>query len=464
MRGAAKRTREGSGCVVPFRLLRSANGPAHAAPQLDRNPLRPSDIERRSITRIRPMSAQGDAPATRYRSVFRDDLFAGKVAVVTGAGSGLGRCTAHELAALGASVALVGRKPEKLAKVADEIAAACPGIKTSQHSVDIREEAGVQAAIAEILKVHGSIDLLVNNAGGQFPAPAAAISLKGWEAVVKTNLTGGFIVAKRGLQPVDEAAHGGSGRQHHRRHLGRHADDGAFRRRPRRHAEPDRDRWRANGPPGRHPGERGRARLDRLERLRHLRRRHASAQHEDGCATVVPLQPFRQREPRSSAAHRVPALAGRGQLITGVLRAGRRRRAECAPYLAHAADAASSRERECDRRIRRLSISPGSLPKMLREPGQVPPAPARSKTFRSRLDPRAPAFAARRDAMLGAGRRTARASSSASVNASARAREPLFAQRRQLLPRDRLARPARSGRALARAVDAGRLAVRQPGS
>lgn len=142
------------------------------------------------------MTAPTDAPATRYRSVFRDDLFAGKVAVVTGAGSGLGRCTAHELAALGASVALVGRKPEKLAKTAEEIAAACPGAKTSQHSLDIRDEAGVQAGIAEILKVHGRIDLLVNNAGGQFPAPAAAISLKGWEAVVKTNLTGGFIVMK----------------------------------------------------------------------------------------------------------------------------------------------------------------------------------------------------------------------------------------------------------------------------
>ena len=141
------------------------------------------------------MSVSAQPPAGRYHSVFRSDLFAGKVAVVTGAGSGIGRCTAHELSALGATVALVGRKPEKLANTAAEIAQAGGG-RTSQHSVDIRDEAGVQATIDAILAEHGRIDLLVNNAGGQFPAPAADISLKGWEAVVRTNLTGGFLVMR----------------------------------------------------------------------------------------------------------------------------------------------------------------------------------------------------------------------------------------------------------------------------
>ncbi|HET7155198.1 MAG TPA: SDR family NAD(P)-dependent oxidoreductase, partial [Hyphomicrobiaceae bacterium] len=65
----------------------------------------------------------GEAPprSDRYRSVFRPALFAGQVIVVTGGGSGIGRCTAHELASLGATVALVGRKPEKLAAIAAEI-------------------------------------------------------------------------------------------------------------------------------------------------------------------------------------------------------------------------------------------------------------------------------------------------------------------------------------------------------
>jgi citronellol/citronellal dehydrogenase len=129
-----------------------------------------------------------------YRSIFRDGLFAGHVVIVTGGGSGIGRCTAHELAALGASVALVGRKPEKLAAVAAEIAE--DGGKASTHPCDIRDEAKVAATVAAILKLHGRIDGLVNNAGGQFQAPLEAISQKGWDAVVHTNLTGGFLMAR----------------------------------------------------------------------------------------------------------------------------------------------------------------------------------------------------------------------------------------------------------------------------
>ena len=129
-----------------------------------------------------------------YRSVFRKDLFAGQSVVVTGGGSGIGRCTAHELAALGAQVALVGRKPEKLDKVRQEIAEA--GGSATTHACDIREEEQVCATVDAVLAAHGRIDGLVNNAGGQFPAPLRDISLKGWEAVVRTNLTGGFLMAR----------------------------------------------------------------------------------------------------------------------------------------------------------------------------------------------------------------------------------------------------------------------------
>jgi citronellol/citronellal dehydrogenase len=130
----------------------------------------------------------------RYRSVFQDGLFAGQVAIVTGGGSGIGRCTAHELSALGATVALVGRKADKLQSVAAEIAE--DGGKATTHVCDIREGETVAATIADILAAHGRIDGLVNNAGGQFRAPLAEISQKGWEAVVRTNLTGGFLVAR----------------------------------------------------------------------------------------------------------------------------------------------------------------------------------------------------------------------------------------------------------------------------
>ena len=131
---------------------------------------------------------------SRYQSVFQPGLFAGKTVIVTGGGSGIGRCTAHELAALGAAVAIVGRKVDKLDAVRAEIEAA--GGVCSTHACDIREEDAVRATIAQVLERHGRIDGLVNNAGGQFPSPLAAISAKGWDAVVRNNLTGGFLMAR----------------------------------------------------------------------------------------------------------------------------------------------------------------------------------------------------------------------------------------------------------------------------
>lgn len=129
-----------------------------------------------------------------YQSIFRPDLFKGQAFLVTGGGSGIGRATAHELAALGARVALVGRKIEKLEAVRAELREA--GHDASIHSCDIREEEAVQKTVAEVLAAHGRIDGLVNNAGGQFPAPLKKISAKGWDAVVRNNLTGCFLMSR----------------------------------------------------------------------------------------------------------------------------------------------------------------------------------------------------------------------------------------------------------------------------
>ena len=129
-----------------------------------------------------------------YTSVFKDKLFSGKVILVTGGGSGIGRCTAHELAALGAQVVLLGRNLEKLQAVDAEIKQ--DGGLVSYQVCDIRQEDTVKAAIGEIVKQHGQIDGLVNNAGGQYITPLEKISAKGWEAVINTNLTGGFLVAR----------------------------------------------------------------------------------------------------------------------------------------------------------------------------------------------------------------------------------------------------------------------------
>lgn len=145
--------------------------------------------------------------AKGYRSIFHPGLFAGKTLLVTGGGSGIGRCTAHELASLGARVVVTGRRQEKLDAVAAEIAA--DGGQVDTRAFDIRDEDAVAAAVTSVLDEHGPLHGLVNNAGGQFPAPLEQISKKGWDAVVANNLTGGFLVAREVYRQCMKA-HGGS--------------------------------------------------------------------------------------------------------------------------------------------------------------------------------------------------------------------------------------------------------------
>jgi citronellol/citronellal dehydrogenase len=149
----------------------------------------------------------GHAGTGRYGSVFRPGLFAGQLMWVTGAGSGIGRCVAHELASLGATVVLSGRTQAKLDAVAQEIR------EDGGHAVctafDIRDEEAVKAQVAAIVQAHGPVAGLVNNAGGQFPAPLLAISKKGFDAVVANNLTGGFLMMRE-LFNQSMQKHGGA--------------------------------------------------------------------------------------------------------------------------------------------------------------------------------------------------------------------------------------------------------------
>jgi citronellol/citronellal dehydrogenase len=147
----------------------------------------------------------------RYRSAFRAGLFDGRTVVVTGGGSGLGRCSVHELASLGAQVAIVGRQAAKLEAVAAEIAAIYPerAGDISRHVCDIRDEDGVARTVAAILAHHGRIDGLYNCAGGQYPAALRDISLKGWDAVVRNNLHGTFLVSREVYRQWMEG-HGGA--------------------------------------------------------------------------------------------------------------------------------------------------------------------------------------------------------------------------------------------------------------
>ena len=143
-----------------------------------------------------------------YRSIFRKGLFDDRRIVVTGGGSGIGRCTAPELASLGAYVALVGRRPDPLAAVADEIER-IGGKRPTCHCCDIRDEARVRAAVQNVLAAGQPIAGLVNNAGGQFMSPMKSISASGFDAVVRNNLTGGFLMAREVFTASMEA-HGGA--------------------------------------------------------------------------------------------------------------------------------------------------------------------------------------------------------------------------------------------------------------
>lgn len=147
------------------------------------------------------------AASRRFASVFRPDLFAGQVHWVTGGGSGIGRCVAHELVSLGAHVVISGRTASRLEAVRKEITE--DGGRCSTLAFDIRDEDAVKAAVAAVIERHGPVSGLVNNAGGQFPALLSAISRKGFDAVVANNLTGGFLMMREVFNQC-MAQHGGA--------------------------------------------------------------------------------------------------------------------------------------------------------------------------------------------------------------------------------------------------------------
>ncbi|HEY4778442.1 MAG TPA: SDR family oxidoreductase [Solirubrobacterales bacterium] len=127
-----------------------------------------------------------------HSQVFRDGLLAGQVCAVSGAGSGLGRETALELARLGATVVACGRREEPLA----ETAALAAGLAGSfeHETLDIREEEPVGRFFDALLERHGRLDVLVNNAGGQFLSPAEAITPKGFRTVIELNVQGTWLM------------------------------------------------------------------------------------------------------------------------------------------------------------------------------------------------------------------------------------------------------------------------------
>jgi citronellol/citronellal dehydrogenase len=122
--------------------------------------------------------------------IFATGLLEGQVALVTGGGTGLGRATAIELASLGATVVICGRRIEPL----EETVALCEGDRASAVTCDIREEDQVESLVDGVIERHGRIDTLVNNAGGQYMTPAEDISPKGFRTVLRLNVEGTWLM------------------------------------------------------------------------------------------------------------------------------------------------------------------------------------------------------------------------------------------------------------------------------
>jgi 2,4-dienoyl-CoA reductase [(3E)-enoyl-CoA-producing], peroxisomal len=140
------------------------------------------------------------------QSVFRDDLLRGQVGLVTGGGSGIGLGISELLASLGMHVVIASRKPEHFEAARDRIRAA--GGSVSSVALDVRDVERVRAVVDEVSNTHGRLDLLVNNAAGNFYAPSATLSPNAWKSVVEIDLYGTFHCSQA-VYPIMKAQGGG---------------------------------------------------------------------------------------------------------------------------------------------------------------------------------------------------------------------------------------------------------------
>jgi citronellol/citronellal dehydrogenase len=147
--------------------------------------------------------------ATEHSQIFAAGLLRGQVVLATGGGTGLGRATALELARCGASVVIAGRRPDVLEQAAAEIGARAAG-EVATAVGDVRERAGAERLIESALERWGRLDVLVNNAGGQFFSPAELIAANGWRAVWRLNVEGMLNMAEAAFALAYERACAGT--------------------------------------------------------------------------------------------------------------------------------------------------------------------------------------------------------------------------------------------------------------
>jgi citronellol/citronellal dehydrogenase len=151
---------------------------------------------------------RSDSDFAQHPTVFACDALRDQLVVISGGAGGIGRAVAWLLARLGAHVALVGRNQEKLDALVAQLSSR--DMKASAHVADIRRPEAVGAMFDTIWNTHGRIDGLINGAGGQFPQPAIDFSVKGWNAVIDTNLNGTWYMMQAAAQRWRDQEHPGS--------------------------------------------------------------------------------------------------------------------------------------------------------------------------------------------------------------------------------------------------------------
>jgi citronellol/citronellal dehydrogenase len=139
-----------------------------------------------------------DAALATHPTVYAADALKDRVALVSGGAGGIGRAIAWLFARLGAHVVVAGRDQGKLDTLVAELAAR--NLKASAYAADIREPEAVDALFEKVWAAHGRLDILVNSAGGQFPQPAIDFSIKGFNAVINTNLNGTWYMMQAAAQ------------------------------------------------------------------------------------------------------------------------------------------------------------------------------------------------------------------------------------------------------------------------